>query len=68
MNTFELTPLPAKAIFKEHRVPLNRVAVYLKISYTHCLNIMNGVSKPSAEIQDRIRKAVHSLESKRKSK
>ena len=59
-----LRPTPSKyrKIFKEHEVPISYVAPRLNLSYPYTLNLLNGVSRITPEVDTKLQSLVKELE------
>ncbi|MFH2061061.1 MAG: hypothetical protein ABIJ59_19515 [Pseudomonadota bacterium] len=58
-----LKPTVYKTIICEkHRIPVKAVSKHLELSYTHTVNLLNGLSRITPEMKARLDKIVQELE------
>lgn len=60
----KLQPKPSrfKKPFQQHGIPTARIAPFLGLSYQHSLNLINGVSKMSPEVERKLQALLDELE------
>ena len=59
-------PSPLKAGFQKLGVTAGAVAVYIRRSHTHTLNMLNGVVPIPAEIEDKMKQLIEMVKANRK--
>lgn len=66
MNTlqdFRPKPTKYKTILKKYGIPVSNIAPYLGLSYPYALNLLNGISRITPEVKEKLDAIVDRLES-----
>ena len=61
-NDFRPKPTKFKAILKKYGIPVSNIAPYLGFSYPHTLNLLNGISRITPEVREKLDAIVIQLE------
>jgi len=64
LDSIKIKPHPAKALLKEHGIPLSKTAVFLGCTYTYASHLLSGTCKPGKRIKRRLNELVKHLNAK----
>jgi hypothetical protein len=64
-HSYRPEPSPFKAEFKKLGITAGAVAVYIKRSHTHTLNMLNGVAPIPAEIEAKMKEFIEMVKADR---
>ena len=62
-NLIKPTPSRFKAELNSRGIPASNVAPYLGFSYPHTVNLLNGVSRISPEVEEKLQALLDQLDS-----
>lgn len=62
LRTITINPHPARAVFRENKIPLKIVAKAVNLSYNYVVGILSGSMKPTPEIEKKLKDLCEQLE------